>query len=106
MTTMRYTIIQSPESKNDLDDIVHYISVRLNNAKAAADLADSYKEKISNLATAPRLYPLSDNPKLALRGYRHFSFGNYMAFYTVAEKTKTVNIVRIFYQKQSYNETL
>jgi plasmid stabilization system protein ParE len=103
---MNYKIIQSPESKIDLDGIVNYITVRLSNPKAATDLADLYFEKLSNLSKGPRLYPLSNNYRLSVRGYRHFTFGSYIAYYTISEETRTANIVRIFYQKQNHPETL
>jgi len=41
-----------------------------------------------------------------LKGYRQFSFGNFIAFYTVSDGEKKVNIIRIFYKKQDYANIL
>ena len=99
---MHYSVKQSLEALFDLDGIINYISGRLNNKKAATDLADQYYEKLSNLRVSPGIYPLSANEELARRGYRHFSFGNYIAYYTIDDRNKVVYITRIFYKRQNY----
>ena len=103
---MKYRIQHTFTAEEDLSSILNYITVKLKNPKAAEDLLDRYKEKRETLRESPRLYGLSLDPKLAQRGYRHFTFGSYIAYYTISEETHTINIIRIFYQKQNYPETL
>ena len=103
---MDYNVKRAASAEADLEGIYSYITFRLNNPKAAADLANQYEKRIITLQESPRLYGLSQNPELARRGYRYFTFGNYIAYYTIDEANHIVNIARIFYQKQNYGETL
>ena len=95
---MNYKVIHTIPAEQDLDGIVHYITFKLKNQKAAGDLLDDYKRKLSRLKDNPRLYGFSQIERLARMGYRRFVFGNYIAFYTIDELNKNVFILRIFYQ--------
>ena len=103
---MGYKVKQTIPAEHDLDGIVHYIAFKLKNPKAASDLLDEYKSKLASLNDNPRLYGLSQTERLARMGYRRFVFGNYIAFYTIDEFSKTIFVVRIFYQGQDYTSML
>jgi len=99
---MAYEIDFSAPALLDLDGITHYIAFVLKNPKAADDLLKVYTGKLRALKKSPRIYPLSQIKKLADKGYRRFSFGNYLALYTIDEENHKVHIVRVFYGKQDY----
>ena len=103
---MLYTIIRAPSATLDLDNILLYITEQLKNPTAAASLLVEYEKKQSILCESPRFYALSKNERLGRKNYRCFIFGNYIAYYNIDDTNQTVNILRIFYQKQNYGETL
>jgi len=103
---MNYEIIQSAPAVRDLDSIIHYIAIRLNNPKAASDLLDEFENRLANLHDSPRFYSPARSERLAGKGFHQFTFGNYVAFYKIVEEKHKVFIVRIFYQKQDYENKL
>lgn len=90
-----------PVAKNDMLEIVKYISNDLKNPQAASKLADEFIEAAENIC----IFPYSNNvytPIKALeKEYRRIIVKNYMMFYTVDESTKTVTIMRVMYGKRN-----
>ena len=103
---MTYKVILSTPSLLDLDGIIQYISTTLKNPKAANSLLKDFEEILDNMGKSPRLYPVPRLKRLASRGYRRFTFGNYIAFFMIDEKKQQIYIVRILYQKQDYGNLL
>jgi len=103
---MSFKIVHSIPATLDLDGIIHYIAFRLNNPTAASNLLDEYENRLTNLRESPRFYGPAHIESLAHRGFHQFSFGNYIAFYTINDEEQKVNIIRIFYKKQNYEKTL
>ena len=99
---MSFDVLQSAPAVFDLDNIIHYIAIRLSNPKAARDLLGEYEDRLTNLRDSPRLYGPARAKKLAGMGFHQFNFGNYIAFYKIDDEEQKVYIVRIFYQKQDY----
>jgi len=99
---MSFDVIQSAPAVLDLDNIIHYIAIRLSNPKAARDLLDEYEDRLANLRDSPRLYGPARAERLAGMGFRQFNFGNHVAFYKIVDDEQKVYIVRVFYQKQDY----
>lgn len=97
-----YTVKLMPQAERDLDDIFNYITIELQNSKAAADLIDKIISTLEDLNTMPNKYPKSIIPELARDGYRKCIIKNYVALYKIHEKTKTVIVARIFYGMRDY----
>jgi len=94
----------SDSAERDLEEILAYIAVKLDNPKAAANFADALDDKYAQLEDYPLLFELSRNAGLAAKGYRRFVINNYIALYLVDEDRHEVIISRIFYGKQNYTK--
>ena len=95
-----------PIAKKDMDDIIYYISNNLKNLSAARDLAKSFMDGANKILNFP--YGLSIyNSILKLENeYRSIKVKNFLMFYTIDEKNKTITIVRVLYNKMDINSIL
>lgn len=95
-----------PVAKNDMLEIVKYISNDLQNPQAASRLADEFIKSAENVCS----FPYSNNVYIPLKPlnleYRKIIVKNYMMFYTVDETTKTVTIMRVIYAKRNITEQI
>ena len=64
-----------------------YIEFTLKNPDAADNLLDAATGQISSLAGLPQKFRLVDDPVLASWDTRFVIINNYLAFYTIDEKT-------------------
>lgn len=87
--------------KNDLKEIVRYISVEFDNKIAAHQLLNRLEKKIELLKTNLEIFQFYDFVKPLKRKYRYFVIGNHITFYYVDVKTKIVVIYRIIYRKRN-----
>jgi toxin ParE1/3/4 len=94
-----YEIVYLPIAKQDIIDIILYISDQLNAPKAAMDLLDAFDHSISLLSEFPYAHKIY-RPLRALEvEYRMLPVKNYAVFYTVREQEKVVEIHRVIYAR-------
>ena len=93
-------------AKQDIDNIIHYISYNLNNRKAASELIYNFSKEINRITIFP--YGNSEyNPIKKLKNtYRKTKIKNYLIFYTINEKEKTIIITRIIYYNRNLDKIL
>ena len=103
---MIYRIIISDIALQDIDSACRYISITLQNKKAASDLLARADATICSLAGFPDRYPLVNDPVLKSFGIRAVKIENYTAFYTVNDQQKTVTIVRFLYFRRNWASIL
>ncbi len=101
-----YKIEYLPLAKNDLLEIVDYISHNLKNPKAANRLAEEIIGEIKGLSAFPYSAPIYIPIRLLEHEYRKLLVKNYMVFYWVEERTKVITIARIFYAKRNFDSSL
>ena len=92
-----YHIDITEPAEQDIQAAANYISKELKNSVAADRLLDAVDEVICSLEELPLRYALVNDDALANRGFRFFPVRNYLVFYIVREKTKTVVIERFLY---------
>lgn len=95
-----------PIAKKDIDDIFNYISFNLKNKTASKKLRDLFMKSFDNIIKFPyrgSIYKLSSNLKYEYRSYR---VKNFLLFYLIDEKQKSIIIVRILYQKMDIKNIL
>lgn len=97
-----YKVQFLPTAQNDLIEIVRYIAAELHNKQAANKLADEIIEATTTLSEFPYAYPAYIPIRPTKNEYRKMSIRNYLLFYTVDEKEKTVTIARVVYAKREY----
>lgn len=88
----------------DLNEIVSYMTVRLQNPQAAS----RFLEKLQNTVNEARCFPesgsLAENELLLCRGIRKKAVKNYIMYYLPDAETRTVFILRIVYGKRNLDE--
>ena len=103
---MNYQLHITKNAEQDLMNAADYIEFTLLNPQAADDLLDKAEEVIGDLASLPQRNKLIEDPVLKAWGIRFILVNNYIAFYTIAEETKTVHILRFVYGKRNWLQLL
>lgn len=93
-------------AKNDMLEIVKYISDDLKNPQAASRLADAFIEAAENICQFPYANKVYAPIKPLELEYRRIIVKNYLMFYTVNEQTKTVTIMRVIYGKRDLSNQI
>jgi len=98
----KYRVDVSEPAENDLRDIVRYISSQLSAPMTALKMMDTIEEAIADLADMPHSCPPVTDERLASMGYRKLIIKNYIAFFTIDEKAKVVDVERILYKRRDW----
>lgn len=101
-----YSLEFLPIAKNDIDNIIFYISHNLNNISAARKISKSFINVINNITYFPYGIPVYKNNKNLKYEYRCAKVKNYLIFYTINEKEKKITIVRVLYRKMNISSIL
>ena len=91
-----------PQAKRALEEIYACISTELSNKPAAIKLIDKIEESLRSLKKSPKRCPVSENPELAIRGYRKYVITNYIALYKTDDEQKQIIIAKVFYGRRNY----
>ena len=103
-----YEIVYLPIAKQDITDIILYISDQLNaNApKAAMDLLDAFDHSISLLSEFPYAHKIYRPLRALEEEYRMLPVKNYVVFYTVREQEKVVEVHRLIYARMDLTKLI
>ncbi len=102
----RYRVRGSEPAENDLRDIIRYISAQLSAPMTAVKMMDAIEETIAGLTEMPQGFPPVIDKRLASMGYRKLIVKPYIAFFTIDEELKVVDILRILYSKRDWLQIL
>lgn len=97
-----YRVDLSEPAENDLRDIVRYISSQLDAPVTALKMMDIIEQAISGLSSMPQKCPPVTDERLAAMGYRKLIVKNYIAFFTIDERNKVVDVERILYARRDW----
>lgn len=103
---MRYKLVVTRSFENDLDEVLGYISNKLQNPTAASRLLGNAEKIIARIEENPMMYPLYHDERFAEKGYRYAVCSNYLIFYTIDEKSETIYVARFLYGSQNITEIL
>lgn len=95
--TEGYHVSYAPKAYHDLGDIFSYLAFTLHEKQTASNLIKRIQREIASLNTFPERYAQVDWEPWASMGVRKLPVGNYIVFYQVDLRKKTVTIIRIFY---------
>lgn len=101
-----YNVVFLPVAKQDLVEIISYVSEKLGNPGSAERLAVSLIEAAEALAAFPYANPVYFPIRPLGHEYRKLLVGNYLLLYCVDEAEKTVTIYRAVYARRSYEKLL
>ena len=93
----KYTVKYSGYFFSDLEDVLDYISDKLENPSAAKGLYGKVKNEIEKISKLPMSYPDCTYWYFTEKKYRHCPIGNYSLFFEVDDSNKTVIILRFLY---------
>ena len=89
----------------DLDEILHYISIELDNSFVASAFMTKLEKIIDEITTFPKCGSLVDNEFIPVKDIRKVPISNYMLYYRYEESEKCVVILRIIYGKRDPQQT-
>lgn len=95
-----------PIAKDDMDNIIYYISNNLKNSAAARNLAESFISGADNILMFPYGSPIYKLKGTLKNKYRSIKIKNFLMFYTINEEKKIITIVRVLYQKMNIKKIL
>ncbi len=103
---MAYKLIKTDSFQRDLDAVIGYIVLSLENRIAAASLLDAVEKSYDDIERMPLMYEACHDPHLKELGYRKAVIRNYIMVYRVDEGNKTVYILRLFHGRQDYEKLI
>lgn len=93
-------------ARNDLDDIVSYISLTLSNPQASSHFLDQFENVVNEPCYFPESGPLVDNEFLIGSNIRKKPVGNYIIYYLPNIEEEIIYVIRIVYGKRNMEEIL
>ena len=97
---IKYNIVYSKESKQDLIGIKQYIKYNLQEPDIAQKLISKMREEIDNLKYNPEIYSIINDDLIKRLEIRKMIVNNYIVFYRV--KKDNIEIVRIMYGRRNW----
>lgn len=88
------------KAKQDLDDILLYISDVLSNKVAAKSFYSALVSKLDLLCSFPNIGKDVDNKSIVENGIKKINIKSYYLYYRFEEERKTIWILRIIHQKR------
>jgi toxin ParE1/3/4 len=92
----------SEPAENDIRNIVRYISAQFLAPATAAKMLDDIEEALGSLAEMPQKCPPVTDERLASMGCRKLLLKDYIAFFSVDEKAKVIDVERILYARRDW----
>ena len=101
-----YSLEFLPVAKNDMLEIVKYISEKLKNPVAAQNLAEEFISSAERICEFPYSNKVYTPIKPLEMEYRRIIVNNYLMFYTVDEPNKTVTVMRVIYARRDIEKQI
>lgn len=103
---MNYQVGYLPAARQDLVEIVRYISGDLNNPNAAQCLAEKLTRAVETLEEFPYAHAAYTPLRPLKHEYRKLLVESYLVFYWVDEQAKQVTVARVIYARRDYKKLL
>lgn len=98
-----YSLVYLPAARQDMVEIVRYISRELKNPAAANHVAAELIEAVNRLPEFPYAYPAYIPIRTLKNEYRKLLVANYLIFYCVDDCEKVITVARVIYAKRNYH---
>ena len=103
MESNKYQLKIFPLAQRDMEQIFHYIAVKLCNPSAALGQINDFEKALESVCTFPESCPYINNEYVKDKSLRKLIVNNYIVFYRI--KNKEIQVVRVLYGMRNY-ETL
>jgi len=103
----KYSYQFTKSAKNDLEQILHYIKVELNNSTATASFINKFQESVTNIQLFPKSCPKVTNkflPEYII--IRKKLISNYVLYYSVNNDLKSITILRVIFSHRDTDNIL
>ena len=97
---MIYSVSISSQADKDIRAIYEYIALTLMSPENANAQLSRLEDRINKLDNLPKRYPKYKND------IRFMPVDNYLVFYSVEDKSKSVSVLRVMYGKRNIENTL
>ena len=101
-----FELVYLPAARQDMIDIVQYISEELKNPIAAEHLAEELIRAGDSLPAFPYANPVYLPIRPLQHEYRKLSVQNYLMLYWVDEEKRLVTVACVIYAKRDYSQML
>lgn len=101
-----YKLEYLPVARQDMIEIVRYISQELQNPSAADQLAVEFIEAGDGILSFPYINPAYTPIRSLKHEYRKLLVQNYLMFYWIDEEKQLVTVARVVYAKRDYERLL
>ncbi len=101
-----YDVVIGKLAERDIYEAVSYIKEILFQPESARRIYKAVKTQISLFAEMPQRFAVIDEEPYRSMGMRKVSAENYLIFYLVNEKEKTVSIVRVLYNRREWKNLI
>ncbi len=103
---MAYKVLKADAFQRDLDTVIAYLVLSLENRTAAVSLLEAIEKICGDLERVPLLYEACHDPYLKELGYRKAGIRNYVIVYKVDKEEKTAILMRLFHSRQEYEKLI
>ena len=95
-----YTVNMTEQAREQLREIVHYISVQLQAPETALRILDVLEEEITSLSQFPNRIALTEEEPWHSYGIHKMPVKNYLVYFWVDEAAKAVHVTAIIYGRR------
>ncbi len=103
---MGYKVVQTDLFQQDLEGVIRYIALALDNKSAATALLDAMDQCFDDLGRTPLMYEVCRDLHLRELGYRRAVIRSYIMVYKVDDAARQVTVLRLFHGKQDYENLI
>lgn len=97
---MEYQVTLTPQAIEQIEQISSYIKYTLQEPQTANRWADFLQKEIAGLHFMPSRYSLTDEEPWHSNGIHKMPVKNFLVYYLVDEKTKTVSVTAVIYGRR------
>ena len=103
---IEYSVLIGRQAERDILEAVTYIQEILFQPESARRIYKAIKTQINMLSEMPQRFAVIAEEPYRSMGMRKASAENYLIFYLVNEKEKTVSIVRVLHNRREWTNLL
>lgn len=103
---MTYSVVMTPQAKNDLREIFRYIAFDLQSVQSAIGQIGRLEKEIASLNFMPERFRVYDRPIWRERNLRIMPVDKYLVFYIPSHDDCTVTVLRIMYGRRDIDSQL
>ena len=104
--SVQYTVKITRPAERQMQEIVDYISHRLQNPSAAYHLLEKLEREINSLSVYPYRIVLTPEEPWHSMGIHRMTVGNYLVYFWIDEAARKVQVTCVVYARRDQREQL